>query len=197
MMEQVDLPEMEKGDWRIDQFTLTGKEFQRWGSRHVPPGTYTRLRRGGTLVMSDTPNEMSDHYDIVREATGKVLLNGLGLGMVLKNVLLKEEVTEVTVVEVDPDLIQLVGPYYDDKRVTILCADALTFKPPKGKRYNAVWHDIWDDICIDNLEEMGTLHRKYGRRTDWQGSWCRGLCELHRDREKREQNMWFRGWHRD
>jgi hypothetical protein len=34
----------------------------------------------------------------------------------------------------------------------------------KGKRYDMVWHDIWDDICSDNLEGMAKLHRKYGDR---------------------------------
>jgi len=193
-MEKVDLPEMKQGAWKIDHFTVTGKEFQSFNrGRYVPPGTYTRLTRGGTLVMSDTPDEMRDHLPIVQHAIGSVLINGLGLGMVLKNILLKDIVTDVTIVEIDRDLIGMVGPYYlfKDSRVSIVCADALTFKPPKGKRYNAVWHDIWDDICIDNLEEMKYLHRKYGRRTDWQGSWCRGICE---QQMKKEQKM-FGGWY--
>ena len=196
-MEKVTLPEMSQGAWCIEPFTVTGKEFQNYfRSRYVPPGTYTRLKRNGRLVMSDTPDEMRDHLPIVNHATGSVLLNGLGLGMVLKNILLKEEVTDVTVIEIDRDLIGLVGPYYSlrDKRVSVICADALTYKPPKGKRYNAVWHDIWDDMCIDNLKEMATLHRKYGRRTDWQGSWGRGICEIQRAKEKREENLWFRGF---
>jgi len=194
VMEKVDLPEKSQGAWKIDHFTLTGKEYQSFNcGRYVPPGTYTRLTRGGTLVMTDTPDEMRDHLPIVIHAAyGSVLINGLGLGMVLKNVLLRKEITDVTVIEIDYDLIDLVGPHYtDDHRVQIIGTDALTYKPPKGKRYNAVWHDIWDDICIDNLEAMKYLHRKYGRRTDWQGSWCRGLCEL---QQKKEQKM-FGGWY--
>ena len=199
-MEKVTLPEKSQGAWSIEHFTVTGKEFQNYlRGRYVPPGTYTRLKRGGVLVMSDTPDEMRDHLPIVNHATGSVLINGLGLGLVLKNILENSNmihITDVTVIEIDQDLIDLVGPYYGlvDHRVQIICADALTFKPPKGKRYNAVWHDIWDDICIDNLEEMKRLHRKYGRRTDWQGSWCRGICELQRAKEKREQSLWFSDW---
>ena len=125
-MIKVDLPEMSQGAWKIDHFTLTGKEFQPWGVRHVPRGTYTRLTRNGTLVMSDTPNELTDHIPIVNHAIGSVLINGLGLGMVLKNILLKDIVTDVTVIEIDRDLIGMVGPYYlfKDKRVSIICADA-------------------------------------------------------------------------
>jgi hypothetical protein len=192
-MIKVNFPERSQGAWKIDHFTVTGEEFQGFIQRTVPPGTYTRLTRNGTLVMSDTPDEMNDHLPIVNHATGSVLINGLGLGMVLKNILLKKEVIDVTVIELDQDLIDLVGPYYGlvDHRVTIIRADALTFKPPKGKRYNAVWHDIWDDICTENLEAMKYLHRKYGRRSDWQGSWCRGLCE---QQLKKEQKM-FGGWY--
>ena len=127
--------------------------------------------------MSDTPSEMRDHLYAVGEAHGHCLLNGLGIGMVLKNILLKTTVERVTVVEVSPEVVELVGPHYKDERVEIVCVDAFDFKPPKGVRYQMVWHDIWDNICADNLPEMHRLHRKYGKRADWQGSWCRGMCE--------------------
>lgn len=175
MMEKVDLPEMEKGEWKVEKFTTL--------LRRAPVGeTFTRLRRNGTLVMTDTPAEMSDHSSAVRRAKGSCLISGLGIGMVLKNILLKPEVTDVTVVEISQDLIDLIAPYYQDERVTFVCADILTWKPPKGKRYNMVWHDIWDTICTDNLPEMATLHRRYGRKTDWQGSWCKKECEYNRRR---------------
>jgi hypothetical protein len=96
---------------------------------------------------------------------------------VLKNILLKPEVTDITVVEISQDLIDLISPYYTDTRISYLCYDALKYRPPKGKRYQMVWHDIWDNICADNLPEMAKLHRKYGRRADWQGSWCKYECQ--------------------
>lgn len=43
-----------------------------------------------------------------------------------------------------------------------------------------VWHDVWDYIDANNLTQMHALHRKYGRRADWQGSWCRDQCERQR-----------------
>lgn len=181
-MELVTLPEMQKGDWKIEHFTVDRMDFHSAiRGRNVPlGGRYTRAMRGGTLVISDTPAEQRDHYMAVMKATGICLLNGLGIGMVLKNILLKPDVAEVTVVEISQDLIDLVAPHYNDHRVSFICADAFTYKPPKGKRYNMVWHDIWDYICSDNLKEMEKLHRKYGRRTDWQGSWCKYECQRNR-----------------
>lgn len=178
-MEKVDLPEMQNGDWKIHHFSVNSDEafMSSLRGRGVLAGDYTKITRNTTLVMSDTPAEMRDHRQAVRNATGSCLINGLGIGMVLKNILLKDDVTDVTVVEISQDLIDMVSPYYQDSRVTFVCCSAFDYKPPKGKRYNMVWHDIWDYICGDNLPEMTKLHRKYGRRTDWQGSWCKAECK--------------------
>lgn len=188
-LQKVEIPEGKIGPWAVEQFSISEDDiqienmryaFKGIGHRMLQAGTYTRLMCGRTIVMSDTPAEMCDHWAIVRYATGNVLLNGLGIGMVLRNVLAKDCVTNVTVVEKSPDVIALVGPHYTDSRVAIIEADALTWKPPKGKRFNAVWHDIWNDICADNLSEIHKLHRRYGRIADWQGSWGRAECERHR-----------------
>lgn len=189
---KVSVPAGQSGDWRIEQFTVGDEDakFEQLrsifnGGRGVPAGTYTRLMRGRQLVMSDTPDEIGDHLSIIHRASGHVLINGLGLGMVLQAVARKPEVESVTVIERSPDVIALVQPYYQamfDSKIQIVNADAFDYKPPTGMRYNACWHDIWDDLCADNLPEMRTLHRKYGRRTDWQGSWGRALCERHATR---------------
>jgi hypothetical protein len=178
-MIKVDLPEMSKGEWTVKKFKVDSLDFSSLAfGRSTPPigETFTKLLRGRTLVMSDTPAEQCDHYMAVRMAKGNCLINGLGIGMVLKNILLKPEVTSVTVVEISQDLIDLISPYYQDERVTYVCASAYDYQPPKGVRYDMVWHDIWDTICADNLEEMAKLHRKYGKRTDWQDSWCKYDC---------------------
>jgi hypothetical protein len=179
MLEKVQLPPGERGRWRVEQFETDRPCFgSMFSGRPVPVGQrFTRLMRGNTLVMSDTPAEMRDHYEPVHKARGSCLINGLGIGMVLKAVLNKPSVTDVTVVELSQDVIDLVAPHYQDPRVTVVCSDAMTYQPPRGKRYQMVWHDIWDDICADNLPQMHALHRKYGRRADWQGSWCRYQCE--------------------
>lgn len=181
-MEKVTLPEMSKGNWRIEHFTVDRMD---WSSlshgRAVPLGeSFTRLMRGGTLVMSDTPAECRDHMEAVRNAKGSCLINGLGIGMVLKNILLKPEVTDVTVVDISQDLIDLVSPFYTDPRIKYVCSDAFLYKPEKGKKFQMVWHDIWDNICADNLPEMTKLHRKYGKCAEWQGSWARYQCRRYR-----------------
>lgn len=187
----VDVPEGASGNWRIERFSVSEEEanFSRIRSmfrrteRSVDAGNYTRLMRGSTVVMSDTIAEKRDHWEFVAAAKGVVLINGLGLGMVLNAVLQKPEVERAIVVEKSVDVLALSAPHYRAKfgdKAEIVLADALTFQPPKSVRFGAVWHDIWDFICGDNLEQMKALHRRYGRRTDWQGSWCRDLCAANR-----------------
>lgn len=178
LLEKVDLPEGESGDWRVEKFMVDRVDIRGLlHGRHVPKGRYTRLMRGTTVVMSDTPAEMREHYSAFRFARGHCLINGLGLGMLLRNILRKDEVRSVTVIEQSKDVLKLVSPHYQDERVEFVHASAFDYKPPRGKRYEMVWHDIWDSICGDNLPAMHELHRKYGCRADWQGSWARPECE--------------------
>ena len=182
ILQKVDVPEGKRGNWTVERFTIPKNDFKAWtyGHRAPSPGTYTRLLHGTHCVMSDTYAEMRDHYGPVINAKGHILLNGLGIGMVLNACLAKPEVTKATVIEIDADVIALVAPHYNDKRVHIINADAYEYQPPKGVRYGMVWHDIWSDICSDNLDGMKKLHRKYGRRSEWQGSWARYECERQR-----------------
>jgi hypothetical protein len=199
---KVNIPEGEKNGWVVRRITVT-EDQSKWdrirnavhGSRrYTPAGTYTQLLTPGrNIMMSDTPDEIRDHMTMIYRAKGHVLINGLGIGVVLQACLNKDEVTHATIIELSQDVIDLVAPHYREKygeRLTIIKADALEYAPPKGERYGAVWHDIWPYICNDNLEEMKRLHRKYGRRTEWQGSWCRELIEADIRREKRKESMY-------
>lgn len=186
----IDVPNGESGKWSVKEFTVSNNDstifsFKNSG-RYVPPGTYKSLNNNFGVMMSNTPDEIRDHLPFIRNATGHVLINGLGLGMCIKAIVDRPEVTKITVIEKSEDVIKLVAPtYLKYDKVEIICADAFTYEPPKGVRYGAVWHDIWQDICTDNLEQMKKLHRKYGRKTDWQGSWSKSLCEYYKKRDKR------------
>lgn len=191
---EINVPDGVSGNWSVSTFTVADNDLSQSISllkygRGVPGGTYKRLMRGGEVIMSNTPDEIRDFLGFLREAKGSVLVNGLGLGVTLKALLDKPEVTDITVIENSEDVIKLVAPSYNDPRLTIIHGDAFTWEPPKGKTYDAVWHDIWDNICADNLPEMKKLHRKYGRRAKHQQSWCRGRCEL-QEREDKKYLRW-------
>jgi spermidine synthase len=155
----------------------------------------TQLIVDGTLWMSDTPDEMRDHVDAFYEAFhtgGRILVHGLGLGMIVQAFLRLEQVEHIDVVESDERIIRLIGSHYAEAhpgRVTFHHGDAYTYRFPPGSRWNVVWHDVWPTITSDNWEGMNRLHRRYGGRADWQNSWCR--AEVQRlVREDRTANWW-------
>jgi len=169
------------GIWSVSTFEVPQNDLSQRISmlkygRGVPAGVYKQLKRRGTVVMSNTPDEIRDYSLFTHLAKGSILINGLGIGCVVKVLLDKPEVSKITVIEKSEDVIKLVAPYFTDKRLSIIHADAFEYVPPKGERFNFVWHDIWDYICADNLPEMSKLHRKYGRKTDWQDSWAKSQC---------------------
>jgi hypothetical protein len=190
------------GGVEVRRFAVTEQESTRsylgGRGRGVRPGTYTGLYRRGYLWMSDTPDEKRDHLPILNRVrhlgAERVLVNGLGLGMVVAALLACETVQQIDVVEIDPEVIALVGPHYEataataGKTLAIHQGDAYAIQWPAGTQWDCAWHDVWPDLCTDNLPQMATLHRRYGRRVKWQGSWGRSYLEYQRGVERR------RGW---
>jgi len=179
----VDIPEGASGSMYVKRFTVSQEaaSFERIramahpGHRAVPAGTYTGLFHGESILMSDTPDEMRDHRVFVWRAKGEVLIAGLGLGMALQAVAAKPEVTKVTVLEVSSDVIGLVWPTYAERfggKVTLIEADAMTWKPPRGSRYDAVWFDIWASPPASST--VRKIKERYRRRSSWVGCWAEG-----------------------
>lgn len=178
----VDLPECEEDGLSVGRFTVEPDSFANWrlGSRATRPGTYTGLTLNGVLWMSDTDAEKRDHMPACRQmviqVAKRVLINGLGLGMVLKAALSLDHVEHVDVVERDERVIKLIGAHYaKDPRVHLHHADAYeqASRWPAGTRWDVGWSDIWPDATTDNLASMAKLRRSYGRRMVWHDCWLR------------------------
>jgi hypothetical protein len=175
------VPNGKSGNWEVSdievsKFDSMMSSIKSGAIYHCPAGTYKRLTHGWDCVMSNTPFELRTNRAFILRSQGHVHINGLGLGVVLLAVLMKPEVESVTVVEKSEDVIKLVAPSFAHfDKLTIIHDDALTYKPPAKKKFGAVWHDIWNEVCEDNLDDMKVLHRRWGRKTEWQGSWSREL----------------------
>jgi hypothetical protein len=89
-----DLPvtDGKSGSWTLDTFTISQEKAHMLSLRadvtgnqneYIPPGKYRRLSNNGEVVMSNTPMEINTCMEFIERATGRVLINGLGLGMVL------------------------------------------------------------------------------------------------------------------
>jgi spermidine synthase len=115
---------------------------------------------------------------------GRVLINGLGLGLVVQAAIMLD-MKEVYVVEHNPKIIEMVGNVWMKKAklkgvdLEIIEGDAFNVVVPGT--FDVVWHDIWPTISDHNLPEMDALLNKYRKKAKWQGCWQREGCELMRD----------------
>ena len=195
---EINVPDGISGNWSIESFTVSKQDsdfqniralFQN-GRGSLPSGNYKKLKHNGTMVMSNVPDEIRDFQNFLYSAHGHILINGLGLGVLVSGLLKKETVTGITIIEKSTDVIKLSGStYLKDKRVKIINSDAFIYAPPLGVRYDCVWHDIWNYITSNNLPEMHKLHRKYGKKCDYQESWCRYECERQKKQDKQDKQF--------
>lgn len=165
---QVDTPEAISGRMGVERFEVP--EWSGWltsaqiDGRMVPPGAYTRLVEalpGGErqLWMSDTPSEILDTLPFVWSARGRVVILGLGLGMVPRLLAAMPDVTAVDVIEADADVIALTAP--DDPKVAVHHGDAFDARLADRLRPDSGWdvalYDIWPDIGPDIRSEAARL----------------------------------------
>lgn len=189
------VPEGTLGEVQVEHFTFTKEESDftkfraAFGHPHefCPPGRYARLLVNGQIWMTDTKMERDSNREVLFEARGQVLLGGLGLGMVAAGLLLNPTIEHITVVERHPHVLALVGPalwrwekqtFLRAGRLELVSGDIFDWTPPRGVRYDAIYLDVWQDICRDNLDEVRRLKARYRRRLakgGWIGAWMEDL----------------------
>lgn len=128
---------------------------------------------GFTVVMSDAAVEVEESRWVWENARGRVLINGLGLGLTVRMALDRPEVTRVDVVELHPDVARLVLPSLpEDPRLCLYLGNAygMTWEP--GDRWDVAWHDIWDYPDGEKTREgVEQLRRMYDGRAAVQNDW--------------------------
>lgn len=191
----VTVPEGECGGMKVTRFEIRKEDIgfrARMGGRAPVPGMHTKLTGDGRFWMSDTRAEKRDHMGFLHRTRDvkaeRVLVNGLGLGMVLGALLSMDHVRHIDVVEKDVRVITLVAPHYAGPRVAVHHADAYEQSKmwPKGTRWDVGWSDIWSDPSTDDLKDMARLNRTYGRRCGWHGCWHQENLRYRLQQEKRE-----------
>lgn len=159
----------------------------------VYSGGYVTCRIGKQLMMSDTCMERITNKNIIKDAHGHVLIGGLGIGMLLENMLDNPEVTSITVVEKSRDLIELVAPRFEHEKLTVIEGDVFEFQPPK--KYDTIYMDIWPSMTQDNLDEMKILKEKYRRHRRGKGSimacWMEQWLRKERNADRRKRSSIF------
>lgn len=180
----LELKEGTCGDWKLSKFSVSPREAQLHLvrclikgclDRKIEVGTYWKLSHNGEVIMTNTPAEVKDHIQFIRKARGKVLVAGLGLGMVLHELLRNPNITKVTVVEISKEVIELTGKFYVDPRLEIINDDIFKFIP--SCKYDYGWYDIWNYISSDNCSEMDVLKSRLSTYVKKQSCWCWKECQ--------------------
>jgi hypothetical protein len=183
------IPEGTSGRWTVKKHTFKQDFWARnpdpdLMDEIIPAGTYTSLHCMtestmhliGELIMHDVPHELKTHLNFMLRARGRVLINGLGLGCVVRGVLKNPEVTHVTVIERSRDVLKLVQPYMPKTgRLIIIKADALRYAEETKEKFDCAWNDLWND---EDKEEraLALIHAdlmvKLRRKVQFQGAWA-------------------------
>ena len=114
--------------------------------------------------MADTLMERSMMLLAAREAKGKVLVGGLGLGIYPQITLhLKRPVTSITIVEAHPDVIRLVEPGVQKFAqshgvpVRIINDSIENFMQNTDERFDTIYLDTWGDLHYKFLAYINYL----------------------------------------
>ena len=99
-------------------------------------------KNGQRLMMSDSPQEMFLQYEAYKNARGRILTSGLGIGLFTSMVAKKEDVTEIVVIEKEEDIIKLIKPYIKSKKVKILHDDIWNFIKETNENFDYSYIDI-------------------------------------------------------
>jgi trans-aconitate methyltransferase len=144
---------------------------------HIPEGTRGRFRvvhvlgPGDVLYpalfedeevwMSLAPQELASQSDAVRAARGRVLTAGLGLGYFLRQAAAKDEVTAIHVVEVAPEVVDLMWPHVRTAKASIEMADIFRYTP--RDRFDLIFLDVLGDYAPEHLILLAYLRHRFQR----------------------------------
>jgi len=127
--------------------------------------TYLKIR--GRVVMLDDPLHWYGMVELAKHSNGKVLVGGLGLGLVVHGLLENSKVDEIDVVEINPDVIKLIQPLLpQSQRVSIHEQNVFVFDIEKD--YRTVILDLWvgegtREVSRQMLSAFATFKVRYPR----------------------------------
>lgn len=191
MVQYKDMPSIlsdgEVGSAKLEHFIIDKNNFRAIIHDKIPQGLYVRLMIDGEVMMSDTPMEKKTNQRFLEEAHGRVLIGGLGLGLILLPVMNKESVSEIVVVEYNQDVIDLIGSqlHLNDK-VTIVHDDVFEYVP--DKKFNTIYMDIWSsvnsEVYFDEMEPLLDYYQNFLDEED-ENTFLHCWCEIQAENDMR------------
>jgi hypothetical protein len=146
-----DYPTDTVGEWHFGQIPACPSRGY-WGDRYEM-GPVTLLcgpsETGPKSWMSLTAVEMESQIEGIADATGSVVILGMGMGWAAMNTALREQVSQVTVVDRNSDVLELIRrsgvfdqlPAEAREKIHIIEGDALEWRPDHP--VDTLLADIW------------------------------------------------------
>ena len=158
---EVDIPAAVSGDYENAHYTdaTTDRRWQSYLSiKNDTDQAHTVLIKDSCPmpIMQDSEAEYNEHQWLFDNATGDVLVGGLGLGLLHGPLMDNPDVTSVTIIEISQDVVDLVWEHCEkDETFSLIMADFETWVPPEGTTFDIVWGDSW---IFDNPMSIGAYN---------------------------------------
>jgi hypothetical protein len=158
----------QSGLWSLKKFENISQlgYFQDWQGR----GPIYALMQNNQSWMSTAWDELDSQAPHAAAAQGNVVVIGAGMGVVLYNILIKPEVTHVTLVERDAQVIEVLkqmtnfNEWTGIDKLTITIVDAFDFQPAASVDF--LYVDIWADPGERRaLSDMQKIQQKIQAKT--------------------------------
>ncbi len=175
---RVQIPPGKSGDFEIAHFTDTTTRNM-WQTylemKKESYGSYTVLLKEGCPmpIMQDSEAEYNEHAPLFENATGDVLIGGLGIGFCHQKLIDNPDVTSVTIVEKYQEVVDLVWEHCPkDDRFSLVVADIEEWEPSEGTSWDYAWFDTWlIDNLLDYKQHRAFMEERYGEYVTTIGSW--------------------------
>jgi spermidine synthase len=109
--------------------------------------------------MLDSPEELAAIDKHTKTARGNCYVGGLGLGLVLKPLIENLLVTHIDVVEINKEVIEVVGPKFKHNKISIYHGDVSNLYP--NPCYDWIYFDVWMVTPIEDIERYKKIASQY------------------------------------
>ncbi len=182
----LDLPGLESPKYRCGEYgawnlrSKPGETFERGyftGFASEPPGYY--LVRDGHIWMSTSRLERESHAIHLKQARGKVVVCGVGMGMYLFNIAAKPAVEQIVAVDLDRAVIDLVenatsfGSWPGREKIRFVNRNALSLTPSDiglgqvDYLYVDIWPELGDPLAL--LQTQAIQSVVHAQSVGWWG----------------------------
>jgi hypothetical protein len=108
------------------------------------PLKVTELKVDKEVVMVDDPLHWVGMKRLAEHCKGDTLIAGLGLGLILHHLKSNDEVTSIDVVELNPDVIELISPLIPKNyKMDIINEDIRSYELTELGEYDSILFDVW------------------------------------------------------